>query len=184
MISGLSVVTILLAGLTLLLAWRTFRSQEAIKILTKHTDEVLTTTKALQETSFNGLHEVLRHVESLQKAMNERDLAWRQDRARWAVDALINALSRQAAALHGQWLGLSDKADPLEPVRMYESELSSIPNCPWKEKCQEVFATVRQQGDGARAHRESLLTGGLHQLQSQGPLSLYAECMKTIENMS
>ena len=177
-------LTLLLAGLNVWLAWRTFKSQEASRTLAEHTNEVLTATKDLQETSFNGLHDVLHHVESLQKAMNERDLAWRQDRARWAVHALMNALSRQAAALHGQWKVLPDNADPLESIRMYESELSSIPNCPWKEKCQEVFATVRQQGDGARAHRESLLTDGLHQLQSQGPLSLYAECMKTIENMS
>lgn len=122
-------------------------------------------------------------MEALQRTINERELHWRQDRARTALQTLTNALCRQAAALHGQWSEVSDKVDPLEPVRPFESELAWIPDCDWKTRCIEVFSGVRPQGSGARANRESILTSGCQQLKPGGEQRLYEACLETIDHL-
>ncbi len=130
------------------------------------------------------MNKALNKMEALQRTINERELHLRQDRARTAVLTLMNALCRQAAALHDQWSGVSDKVDPLEPVRVYESELAWVPDCNWKTRCIEVFSDVRPQGSGARAEREAILTGGCQQLKPGGEQRLYEACLETIDRMA
>lgn len=192
MSTRLSVVTVLLAALTLLiaglngwLAWRTFKSQEGSKTLAHATKDVLTETKALQVTAFTEMNAVLEQMNALQARMNARDRTAQQQRARTAVDILITALERQKATLDGQWPS-SHNADPLQAIRGYQVELSWIPDCPWKTRCQDIFHTIglvdpwREQDD--RPKQRDLLVN--HSLAADSPTGLYSDCQQAIDEMA
>ena len=166
MVTGLTVVTLLLAALTAGLAYLNYKSQRAA------------------ESRLNDTKEALNNIEALQRTINERELRGRKDRARTAVQVLVRAFDRQVRGLHGQWSGLSDNADPLEPVRAYESELGWIPACQWTETCREILETVGPQGGGARANRKGILTQGWEQLRPDSRSRLYQQCMETIDQMT
>lgn len=165
MVTGLTIIAVMLAALNAWVAFLNYKSQ------------------ATSGIRLNDMNEVLNKMEAIQRAINERELRGRKDRAQTALNTLTNALYRQVASLAGQWSGVSDKVDPLEPVRAFESELAWIPDCDWKTHCIEVFSNVRQQGSGARANREAILTGGYQQLKPGGEQRLYEACLKAIDHM-
>lgn len=170
MVTGLAITTLMLAALNAWVAFLNYKSQTR------------------SENRLNDMNKALNKMEAVQRTINERELRWRQDRARMAVHTLTNALCRQASVLRGQWTRLSDYADPLEPVRAFESELSWIPDCDWKEKCIEVLNEVRPlvpgQGSGARSSHESILSAGCQQLQRGGDSRLYEMCLDVVDHMA
>ncbi len=169
MTTGLSVITVFLAAWTVLLGWRTLQSQR-------------TSAKLFQD-----MNNVLHQMQGLQQALNARELRVRQERARQAVEILMKALRRQVSVLDGQWVSLSFKTDPLEPVRMYEAELSWIPKCEWKKQYMEVLRAVgplpHGSGVGLRADQWTTLTNGCRDLEPAGQLHCYEDCLKAIDAM-
>ncbi len=169
MVTGLTIVALVLAALNAWVAVRTYRSQQG------------------SEKLFGQMNDVLHQMELLQKAMNARDLHLRQEWARTAVHTLITALRRQVSVLDGQWQGVPPELDPLEPIRVYETELSWIPTCAWKEKCQDILRAVGPlplgSGAGLRAGQWNTLTNGCRDLVPAGQSPLCETCLQAIDEM-
>ncbi len=104
MITGISVLTVLLAGLNVWLAWRTFQSQKSSETLSKKTQQVLAETKDLQDRLFNDMNAALQQMMAFQEIMNTRERQTKQERARTAVQILLTALQHQVTVLDGQWI--------------------------------------------------------------------------------
>jgi len=142
-LSGLTILTVLLAGLNVWIARRTLQSQKASQAISEATQDVLTDTKDLQDRVFSNMNEALQQIKELQEIINTRERRTKQERARTAVQTLLTALRNQVTALDGQWIpspsGLLLKDDPLGPIRAYHSELAWIPPCDWRNTCQEIF---------------------------------------------
>lgn len=171
MITTLTIMVVLLALLNAGIAYRTYLSQTR------------------SEKLFGKMTGILNQVETLQTTMNARELHFRQERARTAVHIMMKALRRQADTLDGQWIGphLPLKADPLEPVRVYENELAWIPTCGWKEKCIAVLRSVGpvppRRGEELRTDQRTTLSNGCSDLEPAGQLHLYEDCLKAIDEM-
>lgn len=191
MITVLTVLIVLLAGLNVWMAWRTLQSQEASKMLSLETKQVLADTKDLQDRFFTDMNDALQQMKAFQEMMNTRERLTRQERARTAVQILLAALQHQITVLDGQWVpsprGLTLKGDPLGPVRAYQGELGWIPPCEWRDKCQEIFKDVgpldRHQGDGARHQQLQLLEGHWRALLPNREQRLYEKCLGAIDEM-
>lgn len=162
-------VTVLLAALTVLLGWRTLQSQKS------------------SEKVFQDMNDVLHQMQVFQQALDARDLRFRQERARQAVEIVINAFRRQVSALDGQWVSLPLKADPLEPIRVYEVELAWVPACEWKNQCKELLRSIDSlplgAAEGKRGAQRTALTNGSKNLAPAGQLRLYEDCLKAIDEM-
>lgn len=191
MIIGISVLTVLLAGLNVWLAWRTFQAQKSNETLLKETKQVLAETKDLQDRLFNDMNDALQQMTAFQEMMNTRERQTKQERARMAVQILLTALQHQVNVLHDQWIpspnGLTLTDDPLGPVRVYQSELSWIPPCEWRDMCQKAFMSIgpieHGQGDRARYDQLSALTGTVTRLKPGRNTGLYENCLQAIEDM-
>lgn len=170
MVTGLAIVTVVLAFLNVCLAYRTFRSQEN------------------SETFLGAMKQTLRDIGTVQDRMDAREHRQRQARAREAMSVISNALRRQQHVMDGQWRpnrsALTLKDDPLGPARVCEQELAWIPDCDWKTKCREIFRQVGPTPtEKQRTAQESVLTNGNRGLAPGGQLGLYEACMKAIDQM-
>ena len=121
-------------------------------------------------------------VAELQRLMNARDLAFRQERARVAIDSLLAAVIRAQAYWAGQLSKATEKHDLLEAARPYISELQWIPNCQWRTNLQTLFNTVGP-GVPERASQQHLhITTAIVLLSPSG--SLYAGAQTAIDTMT
>ena len=122
-------------------------------------------------------------TERLQKLMNDRDVAYRQARARSARDSLIGGLRRISDYWESQECEIGGNGDLLAELRPYEQELAWIPEGSWKERAQALFAEVGPLVIGPQRLNLGKIRKTLEDLRSDRPGKLYAELDKSIQGM-
>jgi len=127
----------------------------------------------------------------IQQSMDRRDLAYRKNRARLAVNTLYRGLRLIITTYNGAGPGDVAKRngsrwDVLTDVRDNFSELAWIPDCEWKQVFSEMIHTVLPKpslGSAAKIDK-NMETLGLVVGRLQPSNSLYKECMNIIDRMT
>ena len=155
---SLAALAVVLAAMNGCIAEKTLRSQEG-------------TLRSQQGT------------ERLQKLMNDRDVAYRQARARNARDFLIGGLRRISYYWENQEEKIGGKDDLLAELRPYEQELAWIPEGRWKAEILALFAEVGPLPSGRPQANLDRIRNVLEKLRSDRGSKLYAELEESIRGM-